>query len=204
MLCDLTDYYTSCFWSDLCWSTTPGEGSNCLKCPLFEHNLSDCGFVESKLFRDGFIPFSRLMTTTTLFLRFSEIWNQKSELKLLNSVELQVFKWISCPLALATLPLVSRVSAVQNNIKTVLRPAHIKCIPYVHTEQEYLLTPSHKHSSTWVSIFVASPVIHICSVSSVFWLCNNVLKNLSWAYRVLLFRKSGLRTCALYHTLVYA
>ncbi len=40
-------------WSDLCWSTTSREGNSGLEFPPFVHNLSDCAFVESKLFRDG-------------------------------------------------------------------------------------------------------------------------------------------------------
>lgn len=43
---DPDDYYTSCFWSDLNWLSTHGEGSNGLKIPPLVHNLSD--FVESE------------------------------------------------------------------------------------------------------------------------------------------------------------
>ncbi|KAL7827601.1 hypothetical protein SRHO_G00333190 [Serrasalmus rhombeus] len=53
VLCDLSDYHTPCSWSDLCWSTTPEEGNNGLEFPPFVNSLSDCGLVESKLFRDG-------------------------------------------------------------------------------------------------------------------------------------------------------
>ncbi len=49
-------------WGDLCWSTTSQEGNSGLEFPPFVHNLSDCGFVESKLFRDGFVTCSRLMS----------------------------------------------------------------------------------------------------------------------------------------------
>lgn len=67
VLCDLADYYTHCSLSDLCWSTTPGEGNNGLEFPPFVHNLSDCGLGESKLFRDVFVTFSSLMSIINLF-----------------------------------------------------------------------------------------------------------------------------------------
>ncbi len=59
--------------SDLCWSTTSQEGNRGLEFPPFVHNLSDCGFVESKHFRDGFVTFSSLMSNITLFPRSSVI-----------------------------------------------------------------------------------------------------------------------------------
>ncbi len=64
-----------CFLSDLCWLTTLGEGNSGLEFPPFVHNLSDCGFVESKLFRDGFLTFSSLMSdSNSFFLRSLEIY----------------------------------------------------------------------------------------------------------------------------------
>ncbi len=60
-------------WSDLCWSTTSQEGNSGLEFPPFVHNLSDCGFMESKLFRDGFVTFLAWWATSTLFLRSSVI-----------------------------------------------------------------------------------------------------------------------------------
>ncbi len=43
------------------------EGNSGLKFPPFVHNLSDCVFVESKLFRDGFVTFSSLMSNINSF-----------------------------------------------------------------------------------------------------------------------------------------
>lgn len=56
------DNYTSCSWSDLCWSTTPIEGSHGLKFPPFIHTLSNYGLVEFKVFRDGFVTLSSLVS----------------------------------------------------------------------------------------------------------------------------------------------
>ncbi len=58
-------------WSDLCWLTTSREGNIGLEFPPFVHNLSECGFVESKLFRDGYVNFASMMTF--FFLRSSVI-----------------------------------------------------------------------------------------------------------------------------------
>ncbi len=60
-------------WSDLCWSTTSREGNSGLEFPLFVHSLSDCGLVESTIFRDGFIDFLAWWATSTLFPRSSVI-----------------------------------------------------------------------------------------------------------------------------------
>ncbi len=54
-------------WGDLCWLTTSREGNNGLEFPPFVHSLCDCGFVESKLFRDGFVTFSSLMSNISSF-----------------------------------------------------------------------------------------------------------------------------------------
>ncbi len=43
------------------------EGNSGLEFPPFVHNLSDCGFVESKIFRDGFVTFSILMSNSNSF-----------------------------------------------------------------------------------------------------------------------------------------
>ncbi len=48
-------------------ATASWEGNSGLEFPPFVHNLSDCGFVESKLFRDGFVTFSSLMSNINSF-----------------------------------------------------------------------------------------------------------------------------------------
>ncbi len=58
----LGTFLTSQTMSDICWSTTSREGNRGLEFPPFVHNLSDCGFVESKLSRDDFVNFSSLMS----------------------------------------------------------------------------------------------------------------------------------------------
>ncbi len=50
------------------WTITSlAEGNSGLEFLQFVHNLSDCGFVESKLFRDGFVSFSSLMSNINSF-----------------------------------------------------------------------------------------------------------------------------------------
>ncbi len=50
-------------------STTSREGNGGLEFSPFVHNLSDFGFVETKLFRDGFVTFSSLMSNINSYCK---------------------------------------------------------------------------------------------------------------------------------------
>ena len=62
VLCDPLENDTSCSWSDFCWKTTPGESNNGAEYPPFVDYLPDSGLVEPKLFREGFVTFSSLVS----------------------------------------------------------------------------------------------------------------------------------------------
>ena len=47
--------------------TTPGEGNNGAEFPPFVDYLPDSGLVEPKVFRDGFVTFSSLVSIDNLF-----------------------------------------------------------------------------------------------------------------------------------------
>ncbi len=82
-------------WSDLCWSTTSQEGNSGLEFHPFVHNLSDCGFVESKLFRDGFVTFLAWWATSTLFLRSSVICFVHDMIRMTKKIFLShLFDWV--------------------------------------------------------------------------------------------------------------
>ncbi len=65
--CNLADYHSFCFGVIFVGQPLGQPLNSGLEFPPLVHNLSDCGFLESKLFRDGFVTLSILMSNINSF-----------------------------------------------------------------------------------------------------------------------------------------